>query len=159
MHLWRRTLFLIAIVAGAVLALMSLAGGNETFSEPWLKRMASGAGLIADIGVPAFLFGMVFFYKRRDWFCFLLSAVFWVACSAYTVKQSSAWLVHTFEADQKPAEQAKKSAEITETQRQTDLETERTTLKEANDVILKGKGNVRGHPASWLRPRGRASRN
>ena len=139
MHpLAKRMLILLAVIAGVALAVMSYLGGFDAFPNSLLQYSASTIGLFADIGVPVFLFCMALFFKWRYWFCFLLAAVFWAACSAYTVEQSATWLAHKLDAAQKPAEQAKKSADLTKAQIEADLATERANLREAHELSLRG---------------------
>ena len=135
MQIWRYMLILIAIVTGSALATMNLLGSYGSFSDAPSQYGASGVGLVADLGVVVFMYAIRVFIKRRDWFSLSLAAVFWASCSAYTVAQGATWLEHTFEIDQKPAEQRK----LTEQKKQEKLKAEEAKLDKANEVALTTK--------------------
>src|SRR5208337_2361689 len=120
-QLWRHILGLIAIATGTSLAIMSVLGSFETFSQPGVQYAAAAIGSGADLGILSMPFAFRDFARKGRKLALWLAIGFWGAFSIWTIASSATWLRHTLEMTQKPVEQQR----LTETQRQNKLNYER----------------------------------
>ena len=133
-QLWRHILGLIAIATGTSLAIMSVLGSFETFSQPGVQYAAAAIGSGADLGILSMPFAFRDFARKGRKLALWLAIGFWGAFSIWTIASSATWLRHTLEMTQKPVEQQR----LTETQRQNKLNYERGHLAEADRVAVNG---------------------
>jgi len=134
-QLWRHILGLIAVATGIALAIMSILGSFDSFTDPGVQYGAAAIGSGADLGLLTMPFAYRNCERKGRKFALWLVIGFWGAFSVWTVASSATWLRHTFEVVQKPVEQR----QLTEQQKQATLQSEQANLDKANEVALNGK--------------------
>jgi hypothetical protein len=138
-HWWKYALRIIAVISASAPGIMNVFGCFDSFADPVIAYFAAGVGLCADVYLLASHSAIRDAKrKKREW-ARIVGIAIWLACALWTGLSSASWLQHKLEAAQAPVEQQKQAQTTTEADRQTDLASERETLKKEEEIARTGK--------------------